>query len=261
VSEAAPGRVLRLAVIGWGLGDLALGRRGVAIAWLATELLALAGTGILTVLLADTTWYLVPYLAGALFVALWAVQAVVAYRRAVGRHGAAPPTPRGSPAAAIAWLTIPMLLWGTGFWLVAGTHGSADAVLDRFVAVWPQAGTDASPLAELGADPAVLEEAAAATIHRLELMCSAGELNEDCAQGSESLLRDVRIRVDPRVGDRQHAVAEVVTYERVSSKFLGIFDASELRPVPLVPLLELELRAEPAALGSQRWTIVNVAPL
>lgn len=261
MSEAAPGRVLRLAVIGWGLGDLALGRRGPAIAWLIAEALALAATIVLTVLLVETTWYLVPYLAGALFVALWAIQAVIAYRRAVGRHGEARPTPRGSPAAAIAWLTIPLLVWGTGFWLVAGSFGSPDAVLDRFVAAWPEARTDASALGALADDPAALESAAAAALGRLEQLCSDGQLNEDCAQGSESLLRDVRIRLDPRVGDRQRAVAEVVDYERVPTRFLGIFAASELRPVPLVPLLELELAAEPAALGSRRWTIVNVEPL
>jgi len=261
VSEAAPGRVLRLAVIGWGLGDLALGRRGAAIAWLIAEAIALAATIVLTVLLVETTWYLVPFVAGALFVVLWAAQAVIAYRRAVSRHGEAPPTPRGSPAAAIAWLTIPLLVWGTGFWLVAGSFGSPDAVLDRFVAAWPEAGTEASALGALGDDPAALESTAAAVIARLERMCDEGGLNEDCAQGSESLLRDVRIRLDPRVGDRQRAVAEVVEYERVSTRFLGIFAASELRPVPLVPLLELELAAEPAALGSRRWTIVNAEPL
>jgi hypothetical protein len=261
VSEAAPGRVLRLAVIGWGLGDLALGRRGAAIAWLVVEALTLAVTAVLTVLLVETTWYLVPFLAGSLFVVLWATQAVLAYRRAVSRHGEAPPTPRGSPAATIAWLTIPLLVWGTGFWLVAGSSGSPDAVLDRFVATWPAAGTEGSGLGALSQDPAALETVAAAAIRRLEQMCSEGQLNEDCAQGSESLLRDVRIRLDPRVGERQRAVAEVVEYERVSTRFLGIFAASELRPVPLVPLLELELAAQPAALGSQRWTIVNAEPL
>lgn len=263
MSGAAPGRVLRRAVIGWGLGDLALGRRRAGIAWLIAEIGALLGTGVLTYLLADTTWYLVPYLAGAGFVALWAAQAVRAYHRAVGHaaDGEAPPAPRRSPAAVITWLTVPLLVWGTGFWLMAGASGSPDAVLDRFVAAWPAAASDPSAIGRLGTDPAGLAAVAASVIDRLEQMCDAGTLNQDCAQGPESLLRDVRIRVDPRVGDRERAVAEIVRYERLPTRFLGIFAATELQPVPLVPLLELELEARPAALGSERWAIVNVEPL
>ena len=40
-----------------------------------------------------------------------------------------------------------------------------------------------------------------------------------------------------------------------SQTFLGIFEATELVPVPIAPILRTE--AQPAPLGSARWTIVN----
>jgi len=42
VSDAAPGRVLRLALVAWGFGDLAMGRRASGIALLVAELIGLA---------------------------------------------------------------------------------------------------------------------------------------------------------------------------------------------------------------------------
>ena len=41
------------------------------------------------------------------------------------------------------------------------------------------------------------------------------------------------------------------------STFLGIFEATKLVPVPIAPILRLDLAAQPAALGSARWIIVN----
>jgi hypothetical protein len=261
VTTAAPGRVLGLAVIGWGLGHLALGRRRSGVAWLAAELAMLTGTIVLSLLLIDTTWYLVPFGAGAAFIAAWAAQAVLAYRAAIGSADAAAPTPRRSPAASIAWLTLPLLVWGTGFWLIAGSAGSPEAVLDRFVTAWPRALDETDPFASLTDDPALLASAATQALDRLEELCAAGQLTSDCSVAPEALLRDVRVRLEEPIGGRATAVAEVVRYERRETRFLGLFAAAELEPVPFVSLLELELGTEPAALGAQRWTIVNAQPL
>ena len=62
-----PGRVLRRAIVGWGLGHAALGQREVGAALLAAELLGLALIGAASATLADTTWYLVPFVMGSAF--------------------------------------------------------------------------------------------------------------------------------------------------------------------------------------------------
>ena len=53
------------------------------------------------------------------------------------------------------------------------------------------------------------------------------------------------------------AVAEIVHFERQPRKFLGVFEASELVPVPIAQILRLDLAAQPAPFGSARWIIVN----
>lgn len=261
----SPGRVLRLAVVAWGLGHLSMGRRLSGAAWLGTEAVALAAVAASTLLFADTTWYLIPFLLGMAFIAGWMAQAVLAYRAALRLHGAIPPTERRSPAAAAAWLTLPLLAWGTGFWLIGAGAATPAAVVDRFVSGW-QAATSAAdgrpypagwPPAE---DPRVVEGAALAAVDRLRDLCAAGLPAESCAAGS-GLLRDVRVRISVAPeGDAATAVAELVRYERRPSRIFGLVTASELVPVPLQRILTLQLAARPAALGGARWTIVNAQP-
>lgn len=255
-----PGRVLRLAVLAWGLGDLALGRSVSGVAWLAGELLAIAALVTSVVLFADTSWYLLPFLGGVGFLAVWAGQAVLAYRHAQLQQGAVAPPAARSPALTIAWLALPLLLWGTGFWLVAAGSATPDALMDRFVTDWGEVASADDPLAGLTADPAALRSAASAALDRLEQLCQAGKLPEDCAANTTSLLRDVRVRIEPEGGDRAVAIAELVDYERRPSTFLGFINASELVPVPREVILTVHLQTEPAALGAVRWTIVNAEP-
>jgi hypothetical protein len=259
VSGAAPGRVLRLALLGWGLGDLAMRRRLVGFAWLAAEAAALVAVVVATLLFADTTWYLLPFLGGMAFIAAWTAQAVAAYRRAQEAEGTAPSAPSGSAAAAVAWLTVPLLAWGTGFWLIAADAATPAAVLDRFVTAWPAA-------ERRGWDPALADRrtelamAADAARGRLRRLCAAGRLADDCGAAPANLLRDIRLRITADSGARATAVAEVVRFERRPSRFLGVFDATELVPVPIERILRLELEARPAVLGAARWTIVNAEP-
>lgn len=257
---AAPDRALRLALIGWGLGHLAIGRTRAGTAWLVGEALLLAAVAAATLLWADTTWYLVPFLLGVGFLVLWTAQAVAAYRAARSLHAAAPGSRPRSPAATIAWLTVPLLTWGTGFWLIGTGAASPAGATDAFVARW----AELEPLPPPGPDPATLgadavDREAGLALFRLQQLCDEGALAEDCDASTKDLLRDVRITITSADGGAASAIAELVTYERFPSRFLGIFDAADLRPVPVETVLTLDLRAGPAAWGAERWAIVNAS--
>jgi hypothetical protein len=248
-----PARVLRLALLGWGLGHLALGRRAAGLAWLAGEVLAAAGVVLLSLAYLDTSWYLLPFLAGAAFLALWTTQAALACRAAesAAAEADAPLAGRPSPAAALAWLTLPMLLWGTGFWLVAGSAASPAAVVDRFVGQWAAVLDGSRPWDDgLATSPGALTAVARQALDALRDRCP------DCAD-TQALLGGVRVRLVDGSAGSATAVAELVRYERRASTFLGIFATSELTPVPVVEVLRLELEAEPAPYGGEAWRIAG----
>ena len=261
MSGAAPGRVLRLSLLAWGLGDLVGGRRYAASSWLLAEAVGLGVVGLTTWLFAGTTWYLLPFLLGMAFLGAWAGQAVLAYRRAQRAEGqATPPTSRRSPAAGIAWLTLPLLAWGTGFWLIAADGASPSAVSDRFLSAWADAAAGVQPAAwdvSLTANPAALSSAAAAATTRLRALCDSGALPPDCGDDPANLLRDLRIRIEPAGQDRATAVAELVRFERRPTRFLGIFAASELAPEPVEEILHLDLASQSAPIGARRWVVVD----
>lgn len=251
MSLPAPERALQLALVGWGLGDLAMGRRRSGAAWLAAEAIAIAALVAATILLADTTWYLVPFLLGVAFLVAWAAKAIATFRRARALQGAAPTAQPRSPAATIAWLALPLLLWGTGFWLIAAGRATPAAVVDAYVTDW----------ADAAAPGSLVDGTPGEALARLRQLCDAGRLADNCGEATANLLRDVRVgitHVDPT-----HAVAtaEVVEFQRRPTKVFGIFDGSELVPVPIASVLRLELEARPAALGSREWVIVNAAAL
>jgi hypothetical protein len=255
-------RVLYLALVAWGLGDMALGRRTRGIAWLAAEIVSAALVAYLAIGLADTSWYLLPFVAGIAFLAAWVAQAVDAYRRAQRVQGAIGPTPPRSPAAAVAWLCVPLLVWGTGFWLVAGSASGPAAAVDAFETSWPRAATGAALDHSLQLAPAA-EQAAQAAIRRLQGLCAEERLTSDCADVPANLLRDVRFTISQVSSDAAIATANVVNFERRPSRFLGIFPATDLVPVPQETVLRLDLRAVPAPLpggievGARRWRIVG----
>lgn len=259
---ANPGRVIRLALLAWGLGDLALGRRPFGLAWLISEVVAAAVVAYLFIGLADTNWYLIPFVAGALFLVAWAVQAALAYRAAIGQLAEGDhPTPRA--AAAMAWLTIPLLLWGAGFWLASGSGTSPAAAIDRFETSWVGLVAGSNFDSSLRADPRLASAALAAT-QALQRLCAQGFLSSDCSTSPRNLVRNVRISVTPDGADAANATVTVVSFERRSSRFLGLFAATELVPVPRQTLLTLHLRATAVAfpgevqLGAQRWKIADV---
>ncbi len=245
MSGPDPGRVLRRALIGWGLGHLALGRRRAGTILLVAEALSALLVAWLTIGLAETSLYVVPFLAGVAFIVAWAWQAVDAYRSAHALQAARPPTPERSPAAAIGWLSLPLLVWSTGFWLTGAHAATPAAVLDRFVTAW----TDD----ELG------------TRWSSSIVDAADVAAASLGSGPDRF-RDVRFRITSEDADRATAIAEAIHFERRESRFLGIFPGSELVPVADRQVLSLELDARPVELpgggdiGAVRWVLVEAAP-
>lgn len=261
-AEAAPGpdagRVLRLALVAWGLGHLALGRRLTGGLLLAAEVAALAALVALTLALVGTTLQLVAFVAGNAFVLAWAWQAVAAYRAAHAARDADRPVPQRSPAAAIAWLALPLLAWFSGFWLLPAEGSTAASAVDRFVTAW----TDDQLAA--GAWPPAVTDAADEATERLLRLCRQGRLRPGCEAGGTELFRDVRVRITSSGDAAAVAIAEAVRYERRDTRFLWIFPGTELVPVPIEAVLDLRLEADPEAarpidlgLGAREWRIVD----
>jgi hypothetical protein len=245
VTSPDPGRVLRRALLGWGLGHLALGRATIGWSLLAAEVVAALLVAWLTIGLASSSAYLVPFLAGVAFLVVWAWQAIAAYRAARARQRDPSDAPERSPAAAIGWLSLPLLAWGTGFWLIGADAATPAATLDRFVTAWGD-GT-----LESEAWPAAAVDAAA---------------DADRALGSgPDRLRDVRFTLVESSDERATAVAEAIHYERRPSTFLWVFQGTELYPVADDLLLSLDLAAIPVQLpgggeiGAVRWELVDAS--
>ncbi|MDQ4034408.1 MAG: hypothetical protein M3153_00615 [Chloroflexota bacterium] len=238
-----PGRVLRRALLAWGFGHLEIGRRGIGIALIGSELVGLLLVAWLTVGLAHTSAYLAPFLAGVTFIVVWGWQAVDAYRSAQALMPARPPPPERSPAAVIGLLSVPLLMWGSGFWLIGAHSATPAAVLDRFVTEWSRD--------QLGSSwPAAVTRVAEAAASTL-------------GPADEGRFRDVRVRMLRDDGSRATAVAEAIHFERRASRFLWIFPGSELVPATDERVLTLRLRAVPVELpgggdiGAVTWELVS----
>ncbi len=242
MSGPDPGSVLRFALVAWGLGHLAIGRRALGLGLLAAEVGAAALVWWLTIGLADTSAYLIPFLAGAAFIVAWAGQAVHAYQAAHVLRIARPPTPERSPAAAIAWLSIPLLAWGSGFWLIGALAATPAAVMDTFVTEWSAGELGPSWPARVRTQAGIAERSLGTT---------------------EDRFRDLRVTVVDQGDGRATAIAESIHYERRPTRFLWVFPGSELTPVRDDEVLALELNADPVDLpviggfGAVRWTIVG----
>jgi hypothetical protein len=242
VTAPDPGRVLRRALVAWGLGHLLLGRATAGRVLLIAEAAAALAVAWLTIGLADSSLYLVPFLAGVTFIVAWAWQAVDAYRWARGLQPESESTPMRSPAAAIAWLSLPLLVWGTGFWLIGAHSGNPEAVLDRFVRDWSR-----MELAAGWPDDVITDaEAAAAAL----------------GSGPDGF-RDIRVRIVARSESHATAVAQAIHFERRETRLLGVFPGTELVPVSDRDILTLELVARPVELagggniGAVRWELVS----
>jgi hypothetical protein len=264
VTGPDPGRVLRLSLVAWGLGELALGHRRAGAAWLAAEVVALPAVALATAYLASGTAYLLPFAMGSAFIVAWGIQATVAYRHALAAADSTRRSPAGGgrSAAAVVWLGLPLLAWGTLFWLVAARTATPSAVLDAFLADWSEIAAAPSAAAELARDPVAVTEAADAAFDDLREHCAPPDSGTICPDDAD-LLRDVRVRLVSETGTDAEAAVEIVRYERRPASILGMPAGSELVAVPEQELLVLRLSAIPdplplgAAVGARRWWIVE----
>lgn len=241
------GGVLRRALVVWGLGHLAIGRTTRGWVLLGAEVIGLLLVIWFSIGLADSSAYLIPFLAGFAFIVAWAWQAVDAYRTARRLQAATPPTPARSPAAAIGWLSLPLLVWGTGFWLVGAHAATPAAAVDQFVTAWTR-------------DKLQADTWPAAVISGADIAAAS------LASGPDRF-RDIRFSIVREDGARASAVAEAIHFERRDARFLWIFPSVELVPVADAQVLAVELVARPVELfgggdiGAVRWELVEaVAP-
>jgi hypothetical protein len=243
VTPPDPGRVLGRAIIAWGLGHLLLGRSATGRLLLLAEIIGILLVGWLTAALADTNLYLVPFVAGVLFLVVWGWQAVAAYRSAQLALPARPPTPERSPAAAIGWLSLPLLAWFTGFWLIGADAATPAASLDRFVSAWTADGLDP------GVWPAAVAEPA--------------QRAADALGTGADRFRDIRFTIVSEGAGTATAVADAIHYDRQPATFLGVFSGTELVPVLDQRILTIELVATPVELlgggdiGAVRWELAE----
>ncbi len=257
-----PGRVLRVSLVAWGLGEIALGNRRTGLAWLVAEGVALLLVIVTSLSLADGTAYLVPFLLGSGFVVAWGLQAVLAYRRALRSPAAAPGGDPGPSAGNIAWLGVPLLAWGTLFWLLAAHAATPAAVTDTFLRDWPAIAEQPERAEPIASRPDALAAAAAAALERLRERCADAAERAACPNES-GLFRDVRVRLLAGAGSVTSAAIELVRYERHPSQLLGLSLGTELVPVTEERLLTLRLatRPDPGPLGidvgARRWWIVG----
>lgn len=238
-----PGRVLQRSLVAWGWGHLLLGRTTVGWLLLAAEVAGIALVAWLTIGLAVSSLYLVPFLAGIAFLVAWAWQAVAAYRIAHHHQRATPDVPARSPAASIGWLSLPLLVWSAGFWLIGAQAATPAAAVDTFVTAWTAG--------ELDPDDWPVGVIDAADDAEAEL------------GGGPDQFQDVRFSIAGVSDPEASAVGESVHFERQPTTFLFVFPGSELVPVADVQLLTLELLASPVELpgggdiGAVRWDIVD----
>jgi len=241
VSRPDPGRILRRAILAWGLGHIALGRTGIGAVLLVAEVVGVILVAWLTAGLSESSAYLVPFLAGVVFLVAWAWQAIAAYRLA--RHGEAGSgdLPQRAPAAALGWLGVPLLIWGTGFWLDGARCATPAAVLDRFTTQWTRS-TLGEGWTELVTD-------------------AADRAADQFGDGDE--FRDLRISITEEDERSATAVAEVIHFERTETRILGIFPATQLTPVGDRVVLTMDLEARPVELpgggdiGAVCWALVS----
>ena len=119
-------KVLRRALVGWGLGHVLLGyRRG----WLLliAQPIAIVAVGVLAAALLDGTRWLVVFPPLLALMVFWVGQAVDAHQRAL-RMGAK----AGGEMGIVVLLPVALTVL-TLFWLLGGRHGSASATLQQYI--------------------------------------------------------------------------------------------------------------------------------
>lgn len=242
------------------LGD----RRG----WLLALLQPVAITvlAIVAIQLIDGARWLVvfPPLVG--FLALWIVQALHAYRRAVDLGAS-----RGGELRAALFLPAAVAVL-TVFWLVGGRHGSPSATLETYVLAWM--GGRPEPAAELYVAPPPPDELraswAAHSAHLIERVTTlALQYGPSSGLDPERPFDSLRFRDPTGAGLRRQVVEiEIVRRQRVENMILGIIPTASQETVVVehAGAITLALVDEPPVewlpfgrLASAAWRIESVA--
>jgi len=212
------GSVLRVAIVGWGLGHVMLGdRRG----WLLLILqpIAVAGVVLLALGLIDGTRWLIVFPPLVALLVFWIAQAVDAHQRAIKMGARA-----GGELAIVGLLPIALTVL-TLFWLVGGRHGSPSATLQEYIGAWmdnrPEA---AAPLFAAARTPDSVSAEWDAENQMLSQRVAAAEATYGEGSGLDADHPFDSLRFgDPEVsGDGRVAITvEIVRDERVQTTVLG----------------------------------------
>ncbi|HEY5488470.1 MAG TPA: hypothetical protein VIK00_01420, partial [Candidatus Limnocylindrales bacterium] len=212
------GSVLRVAIVGWGLGHVMLGdRRG----WLLLILqpIAVAGVVLLALGLIDGTRWLIVFPPLVALLVFWIAQAVDAHQRAIKMGARA-----GGELAIVGLLPIALTVL-TLFWLVGGRHGSPSATLQEYIGAWmddrPEA---AAPLFAAARTPDSVSAEWNAENQMLSQRVAAAEATYGEGSGLDADHPFDSLRFgDPEVsGDGRVAMkVEIVRDERIQTTVLG----------------------------------------
>jgi hypothetical protein len=249
----SPRGAIRRSLAVWGWGQLATGdRRG----WLlvALELVAIPVFVLLALPYARGTANGFVFVAGALFIAVWAAQALHADRRAVRRASPFAPELRRSAGVELLWLAPIVVAGATGFWSLTGPATSPDDLLADYVALWrSDHPADASALFAVAPDAPALaaaweRQSARLTNEAIRAAAQAGPVG-----GIDPADPWAAVRWEPHTGptggstdaggpDAASADAVVVRRETVRDSFFGLVPTTSDRLLPVAALGTVRMR-------------------
>jgi hypothetical protein len=230
---------LRRSLLIWGWGQLVTGdRRG----WLLLPLepLAVVAVGVLGASFAAGEAVGWVFLAGFAVLALWAGQAIHAYRRAVSRRIPFGLSGGDGGAIELLWLAPVAIVAATGFWSIAGQSASPESTLARYVSDWAAGrSSDAAMLFASASDAEAIAGAWGREQPRLRnaLVVAVAAAGSNSGIDPASPFDAVRWEADPPAGDRSVVVhARIVRRDTIRDSFLGLVPTTIQRLVPIAEL-------------------------
>jgi hypothetical protein len=238
---------LRRSLVVWGWGQVATGsRQGLLFALLEAAWLGLLG--FVAARLMDGTTAVLLFLAGAGFLAVWVGLAVHAYRRAVRRREVFDLPAADGGSIELLWLAPVVILAASGFWLLAGHRGSADAVLADYVDAWRNSAArdvDAASAAfATSTSTAVLGGAWERQTARLRnaVIGAAAQAGPQSGIDPDEPFGSVRFVIEPDSRGRERRIeVEIVRRETVRDSFFGILPTTSSRFAPVSTIGSIDL--------------------
>jgi hypothetical protein len=242
-------RVVVLALLGWGLGHLALGlRRGwLLVAAEVAALVVLVGVGLPRI---EGDGVDGIFLGVVLFFVVWVAQAIDAYGRAVRSGG----RPSGA-IRALALLPVAVIVF-SAFWMKGGVSATASATMERYVDAWRHAQPEVADrllLEPMGPAAMTARWAQADAVIGSRLAALAGTLGPGSGFDPRRPFANLEFRLQTPTTDSAARVSIVVVrHVSVRATFLGLVPTAvqetevldqigtiDLAAVPLVPAVGL----------------------